>query len=231
MTDPDIALREIFQTEADKTAPPAEPGARRPIASRTAAWAQKLAAECLRRGYAPNQISQASVGFAAVACLAFCLSLVGSAAFFCIVAALAIQGRLICNLIDGMVAVEGGQATTDGAFWNEVPDRPSDILILVGAGIGAGYPVLGLIAALAALGTAYIRALGVGLRQPEDFSGPMAKQHRMAVITVACALGAVESLVWDTAWMLVAGLVVVTVGSALTAWLRGARLLAALADR
>ncbi|NJS38761.1 MAG: CDP-alcohol phosphatidyltransferase family protein, partial [Rhodobacteraceae bacterium] len=61
---------------------------------------------------------------------------------FLILAAATIQARLVCNLIDGMVAVEGGQGTKDGPFWNEAPDRASDLLFLLGAGIAAGNPAL-----------------------------------------------------------------------------------------
>ncbi|WP_135451271.1 hypothetical protein [Tabrizicola caldifontis] len=72
-----------------------------------------------------------------------------------ILASVSIQMRLICNLIDGMVAVEGGQGEKDGAFWNEAPDRLSDHLLLTGAGIAAGNPGLGALAAALAIATAY----------------------------------------------------------------------------
>jgi hypothetical protein len=40
------------------------------------------------------------------------------------------------------------------------------------------------------MGTAYVRALGGAIGLAQDFCGPMAKQHRMALLT----LGAVLSL-------------------------------------
>jgi len=40
----------------------------------------------------------------------------------------------VCNLLDGMVAIEGGLKTPAGELFNDVPDRISDPLILVGAG-------------------------------------------------------------------------------------------------
>jgi phosphatidylglycerophosphate synthase len=43
--------------------------------------------------------------------------------------------------------------------------------------------VLGLAAALAAMATAYVRAVGKAAGAPSDFRGPMAKQHRMALVT------------------------------------------------
>src|SRR5439155_1544730 len=78
-----------------------------------------------------------------------------------------IQLRLLCNLLDGMVAIEGGLQSKSGDVFNEVPDRVSDALILLGAGYATA-PALGLAwagalgsaAALLAVLTAYVRALG-----------------------------------------------------------------------
>ncbi len=49
-------------------------------------------------------------------------------------AALGIQLRLVCNLIDGMVAIEGGMKSPVGGLYNEVPDRIADPLLLIAAG-------------------------------------------------------------------------------------------------
>ena len=56
-----------------------------------------------------------------------------------VLAALFCQLRLLCNLLDGMVAIEAGKSAGDGPFWNEFPDRVSDILIVVGLGYGVGH--------------------------------------------------------------------------------------------
>ena len=75
-----------------------------------------------------------------------------------------IQMRLLCNLFDGMVAVEGGHKTKSGEIYNELPERFADVFILVGAGnawmrVEWG-PLLGWLCAVLALLTAYVRALG-----------------------------------------------------------------------
>jgi phosphatidylglycerophosphate synthase len=127
---------------------------------------------------------------------------------FLILAALTIQARLVCNLIDGMVAVEGGMGTKDGPFWNEAPDRLSDLLFLVGAGLASGSPALGLFAASLAIATAYLRELGRAEGFPPDFSGPMAKPQRMAVLTAGTVLAAFYASEWTltvTLWIIVAG--------------------------
>ena len=49
-------------------------------------------------------------------------------------------------------------------------------------------PALGWAAATAAVFTAYVRLLGGSLGQVQRFTGPLAKQHRMALLTGACLL-------------------------------------------
>ena len=65
------------------------------------------------------------MGFAALAGAAFWASGAASpgrgARSFWSLARSACQGRLLCNLFDGMVAVEGGKREADGPFWNEAP--------------------------------------------------------------------------------------------------------------
>ena len=41
------------------------------------------------------------------------------------------------------------------------------------------------------MATAYVRAVGKAAGAPSDFGGPMAKQHRMAVVTALAAWNAV----------------------------------------
>jgi phosphatidylglycerophosphate synthase len=86
----------------------------------------------------PNQISMASMGAAAPAPAPPSGSRAGTGPRIALllVAALFCQLRLLCNLFDGMVAIEGGKQSADGPFWNEFPDRIADILILAGVGYG-----------------------------------------------------------------------------------------------
>ena len=192
--------------------------ARRPIAARGAAPTRWLTGRLLRTRITPNQVSLASIGFAAIGAAAL---LVGPGWLW--LAVLGIQLRLLCNLLDGMVAVEGGRSSPLGALYNEVPDRVADSLLLVALGIAAGQPWLGWAGALAAMMTAYIRTLGGALGLPQDFRGPMAKQHRMAVLTAGCLLGLLEwVLEWPSRALLIAAWVILA-GSVMTC---GTRLLA-----
>ena len=209
---------------------------RRPLASRNTRAARALAARLAAAGVAPNRISQASVVFAAVAGAAFAMLAVMETPAprigLLLLAALGCQLRLLCNLLDGMVAIEGGRAGPDGAFWNEAPDRLSDILILVGAGVGVAWPALGWAAACLAVGTAYLRELGAGRGLPADFGGPMAKPHRMAAITLGAVTAAgSEALGQGSRGLLVATLLLIAGGAALTLLLRSLRQIAALRRR
>lgn len=186
---------------------------RRPIASRSnpriAALASALAA---RRFPTPNQISATSALFALLGAWALCYPNVFTL-FFC---ALMIQLRLFCNLLDGMVAVEGGKKTANGQIYNEFPDRIADSVLLVALGYATPWPWMGWLAALLALTTAYIRVFGGSLGLVQSFAGPMAKQHRMALMTAACLIAIVQRAIWDTHSVLDYALIVITIGSAAT---------------
>jgi phosphatidylglycerophosphate synthase len=175
---------------------------RRPLKTRNRKWAGTLARTLTRLGVTPNSISVASCGFAALAAVS--LWYVGRVPSdwhtrcLLIIAACGIQLRLLCNMIDGMVAIEGGRQTKSGELFNELPDRISDAMIF----IGAAYAVpsfswtleLGWSVAVLSIITAYTRALGVTMGAGQQFLGPMAKPHRMAALTVTCLFGAVAPL-------------------------------------
>ena len=167
----------------------------------------------MRAHVTPNAISVISIGFAAVG--AWLLLAVKSPAGL-IGAALCIQLRLLCNLLDGMVAIEGKQQSPTGALFNEIPDRIADSLFLVALGYAIGVAWLGWLGALAAAVTAYIRVLGGAIGLPQDFRGPLAKQQRMAALTGACVLGAVELWLHHTQWALIAAAWLIAVGSIVT---------------
>jgi phosphatidylglycerophosphate synthase len=131
-----------------------------------------------------------------------------------------VQLRLICNLLDGMVAVEGGKSSAIGMLFNEFPDRVSDSLLLVPVGYAANLPWLGWLAALLAALTAYVRVFGGALGQRQDFRGVMAKQRRMAVLTVGLVAQAVEAAFSSSHWSLILACAVVAFGSLVTCWTR-----------
>lgn len=209
---------------------------RRPLQSRNRAWAIRTAALLARAGASPNAISLASIVFAALAAAALIAAARAGDALHCVLmlaAATGIQLRLLCNLLDGMVAVEGGRGSRSGEVFNDAPDRAADAILFVAAGYALPWPAwgsaLGWSAALLAVLTAYVRMLGGALGRPQDFGGPMAKQHRMAVLTIACLAAAVEALLFHGRGLSLAfGLAVIVAGSALTIARRLVRLVRAL---
>ena len=212
--------------------------ARRPLKSRSANWPRQLAFALVRRGFTPNQISVTSLIFSLVGSV--CLVLAPSqsrttASLVFIATTICIQLRLVCNLLDGLMAVEGGKKTKAGEILNEFPDRIADVVLFVCAGYSIyflPYAIqLGWACAVAAVLTAYVRVFGGAMGLQQDFCGPMAKQQRMAVLTGACILSAVEHLLaWPQRIMFLA-LCIVLAGSLITAMRRTLRIARLLNQR
>lgn len=183
-------------------------GPRRELKSRNTGWARLLARAACASGLSPNAISVLSIFFAAGSMTCFLYvpdqTSPAASALLWFGAAAGIQFRLLCNLMDGMVAVEGGRASATGPVYNEVPDRVADVLILVGAGYSTRVEPgvlkffevlpLGWSCAVLAMATAYVRLLQGTLTGQQSFMGPMAKQHRMAVLTLGSLVALGESL-------------------------------------
>ena len=208
---------------------PTEPTGRRPLKTREWPFFKNLASALARGGATPNAISCASIvcGCCAGAALAATSQTGGFSQSACWLAAAAgIQLRLIANLLDGMVAVEGRKGGPTGELWNEAPDRVSDAAIFIGAGYAAGSaPVLGFGAALVAVFVAYVRALGASVGAGQCFLGPQAKPQRMALMTGVCVLSALvprySTLIGELPLPALAiALWIVIVGGLVTAWRR-----------
>jgi phosphatidylglycerophosphate synthase len=203
-----------------------EPSDRRPIAARELGFFKRLASRLARAGVSPNGISVAGMVAGILAGTAlFLTARWEEGARACWLAAAAfVQLRLVANLLDGMVAIEGGTSSKVGELYNEVPDRVSDTAVLVGLGYAAGgHVVLGWAAALAAMFTAYVRTTGKGAGAPSDFRGPMAKQHRMALATalsIFCAATPRSWQSWEGWGAGAAVLAVIAAGSVFTAMRR-----------
>ncbi len=201
---------------------------RRPIAARRLAFIQNLAAALARRQVQPNLIS--IIGLVASLIAAALLVLTSQPShptrIYFLLAAGLIQLRLLCNVIDGLVAVEGNMKSPTGELYNEIPDRLSDIATLIGFGYAAdSFPTLGYIAAIAAVFVAYIRTVGKGCGLPADFRGPMAKQQRMFLVTVCSIYMAAAPRGWQPLYesrgLPALTLVVIIVGCVITSLHRG----------
>jgi phosphatidylglycerophosphate synthase len=127
-------------------------------------------------------------------------------------------------MLDGMVALAFGRTSKIGELYNEVPDRISDAAVFIGAGFAwGGNVVLGYGATILAIFTAYVRAAGKIAGAPNEFCGPMAKQHRMFVITLIGLYSAIFPRSWQTIafndsrmGLITLGLLVIVIGSVIT---------------
>lgn len=217
------------------------PENRRPLKTRSKAWAGALAARLGGARISPDIISLFSIVFAVLGAVLLLIAgledQAGLRAACLVGAALCVQLRLLANMLDGMVAVEHGLGSSAGPIWNELPDRIADALFLVGASYGAwamGLTAgswLGWLAALLAVMTAYVRELGRGLDFPADFSGPMAKPHRMFALTVTCVLGALEPLWGGQGQVMIIGLGAIVAGTVWTLFRRTRTLALRLEER
>ena len=210
--------------------------ARRPLKSRDTKWAQAMASRLAQAGVRPNVISVAGTAFAALAgvCLWFAGQTTGDWhwSVFLVLAGCGMQARLLCNLFDGMVAIEGGFRTKAGELFNELPDRFSDAFIFIGAAYSVGEFAwtreLGWAAAMLSVITAYVRALGASLGAGQHFTGPMAKPQRMAWMTAACLIGAAAPVWPMLGWTIPVALVFVVGGCLLTMIRRCGRIVDAM---
>jgi phosphatidylglycerophosphate synthase len=209
---------------------------RRPIATRNRKWAQGATAWLAKRNVSPNAISVAGMFACIIAGIALALTSVADYRILWLIAAAGAQLRLTANMLDGMVAIASGRTSKTGEIYNEVPDRISDAAVFVGAGFAWGGNVtLGYIATILAIFTAYTRAAGKIAGAPNEFCGPMAKQHRMLVITLICLYSAITPRSWQMVtfndWqigLMTVGLALIVVGCVITVIRRVSRIARAL---
>src|SRR5216110_2263798 len=209
---------------------------RRPIATRNRKWAQAATTWLAAQNVSPNAISIAGMCACIVAGIALGVTSVADYRILWLIAALGAQLRLTANMLDGMVALASGRASKVGELYNEIPDRVSDAAVFIGAGFAWGGNIaLGYIATILAIFTAYIRAAGKIAGAPNEFCGPMAKQHRMLVITLICLYSAITPSSWQAIsfnsskiGLMSLGLVVIVVGCVITVIRRVSRITQAL---
>ena len=209
---------------------------RRPIATRDRKWAQDTTAWLASRNISPDAISIAGMCACIIGGVAVGLTSIGDYRILWLIGALGAQLRLTANMLDGMVAIASSRTSKAGELYNEVPDRISDAAVFIGAGFAwGGNLTLGYVATILAIFTAYVRAAGKIAGAPNEFCGPMAKQHRMLVITLICVYAAITPRSWQMITfnnsqigLMTLGLVVIVTGCVITVIRRVGRIAHAL---
>lgn len=216
---------------------------RRTIPQRDSRWAARCADALAAARLTPNSISVLSVVFSLGSAAALVASAyAGPRPVWLVLAAVGLPLRLLCNMLDGMLAVEHGLKTPTGDLFNEVPDRLADLVVIAAAGyatsgawragpIDVGV-LVGWVAAAAAVLTAYVRTLGAANGVGNFFEGPASKPNRMWLLVVACLLSLAEPpLGLPRGTVLGVAVAVVALGSIATVVIRLRRISAALHAR
>ena len=165
------------------------------------------------RRVAPTAVSAAGVGAGAGAGLALALLPAGPVAGVAVGGLLA--ARLACANLDGGVARAAGRCTARGSLANEVGDRLADLAVLAGCfAVAPAWLVLA--ALLAATLPSWVSLAGAAAGGPRLNGGPVGKTERAVLLTVLACTG----------WLPL--LAVLAVGSAITALVRGVRLMGVL---
>ncbi len=210
---------------------------RRPLQSRGRAIFHKLAALLTKAGITPNAVSLFGLLMAVLGAeLLLKVAEVHDTAkaIFLIGGAVCIQLRLLCNILDRLIAVQNKKASKVGVLYHEVPDRFEDCILFIAAGYTVSHGsslytftyLFGFSCALLAILTAYIRLLGGSLGQTQIFVGPSAKHQRMILLTITClAASAAAFIRTDIAPFVCLGLALIALLT-LATFLRRLRLIA-----
>lgn len=97
-------------------------------------------------------------------------------------------GRLLTIQIAAVLQPRSLRETPEEAFYNELPERVSDAITLIGFGFAAGSNAwLGLAAALSAIFSAYIRSFAFTEQQSERSPGIVLMDRRQRLVVLAIA--------------------------------------------
>lgn len=103
--------------------------------------------------------------------------------------------RILCIRLDRMLQPASSRQSLEEVFFNELPERVSDAVTLIGFGFAIeSSPWLGLAAALSAIFSAYIRSIAFsrGAGRKSASSGPMTRIHRLMLLSLTSILMILE---------------------------------------
>ena len=175
-----------------------ETSERRPMGLRTYAPIQRLAKAIAEVGVRPQWISLSPLGLAALSLYGFWaargLHLTPfKGALGLVLVMLCILGQrlatVLARLVQDEVVMKGGAARSQGeAYWNEVPDRVGDLVILAGVGLAVELLWLGMLAGILVLFSAYLREFGARVNGQMECSGPLSSPRSVQLALIICLL-------------------------------------------
>ncbi len=93
--------------------------------------------------------------------------------------------RMTLNTIDGVIAIERGNLKLKGEIVNALPDRYSDIFIMLGIGLSEFCnPILGMIGLASVYTVSYTGMLGKAVGVHWQHQGPLGKVERLIIIMI-----------------------------------------------
>jgi CDP-diacylglycerol---glycerol-3-phosphate 3-phosphatidyltransferase len=117
-------------------------------------------------------------------------------------------GRLACNALDGMIALDTATARPFGQVFNEFADRVADTCILIAVGVRADSLSLGMGAVILVLLASYLGTVAQAAGGGRQYVGVMGKADRMMLLVLAvpfAASGAVNGVLITTLAVIGAG--------------------------
>lgn len=139
------------------------------------------------------------------------------------IALFGLWSRALCERVDDLMAENLATEKNTGRFLNEIPERISETAIFLGAAFSVPSEIvraLGLAAALFSVGTAYIRVVGASAGVPHFFAGPMAKRHRLIVMTICAFASGIEKTQGSWGRSIAVALLIIAIGALITCFNR-----------
>lgn len=119
----------------------------------------------------------------------FCFYFSGYNSSLLIVAIILTFLRMTLNTLDGVIAIEKGNLRLEGEIVNALPDRYSDIFVMLGIAFSSYCNIyLGTIAAISVILVSYSGMLGKAIGVSWQHQGPLGKVERLILIMVAALL-------------------------------------------
>jgi len=95
--------------------------------------------------------------------------------------------RMTLNTLDGVIAIERGNLRLEGEIVNALPDRYSDIFVMLGIAFSPYCNIyIGSIAAVSVLLVSYSGMLGKAIGVNWQHHGPLGKVERLILMMIAC---------------------------------------------